>query len=136
MTRMRTMPGWMKLAATAAGALLVGGVATAFLRSAGAGSTVERTIELSMRDFTFNGNNPVLRLKAGETVQLIVRNDEPDPRVLHSFRIPGLDIRCDASIRPGEQREFVFRVPSSGDYVYTCCTHPGMGGAIQIARDR
>lgn len=135
MTR-ETRRRWIGSAAALTGLLVVGAAATALLPKGWAGEKVDRTLELSMKDFAFNGNNPVLRLRAGETVKVVVRNDEPDPRVLHSFRIPGLDVRCDTDIKPGEQREFVLRVPATGDYVYTCCTHPGMGGSIEIQRGR
>jgi plastocyanin len=98
-------------------------------------ATVDRTIELPMKNYVFAGNNPTLKLVAGETVRIVVRNDEPDPRVLHSFRILGLSgASCDTPIQPGEAREFVVHVPRTGEYVYTCCTHPGMGGAIQVVK--
>jgi plastocyanin len=96
-------------------------------------TVVDRTIELPMKGYVFAGNNPTLKLRSGETVRIVVRNDEPDPRTLHSFKILGISgASCDAPILPGETREFVVRVPRSGEYVYTCCTHPGMGGAIQV----
>src|SRR6185503_11479081 len=96
-------------------------------------AAVDRTILLPMKNYVFAEGNPTLKLHAGETVRIVVRNDEPDPRVFHSFKILGVSgASCDTPIQPGESREFVVRVPRTGEYVYTCCTHPGMGGAIQV----
>jgi plastocyanin len=114
-------------------AAVVAIIATVAVRLGGARTAVDRTIELPMKNFEFAKGNPTLRLRPGETVRIVVRNDEPDPRVIHSFRIPGLkDATCKVPIKPGEQREFIVRVPRRGEFVYTCCTHPGMGGSIAI----
>ena len=126
MTRPRQ---WVLVAVTGTLAI-TGAAAVLFGRTP---TTVDRTIELPMKDYVFAGGNPTLELRAGETVRILVRNDEPDPRVLHSFKILGIaGASCDTPILPGEMREFVVSVPRSGEYVYTCCTHPGMGGAIQV----
>jgi len=123
--------------------LIFGGTASALflcgeliLPGSEGGRAVDRVIKLSMRDFTFNGNNPELQLNPGELVRFVVTNDEPDPLVLHSFIVPGLNVRCETPIKPGETREFVVRVPARGDLVYNCCTHPGMGGAMKIVQKK
>jgi plastocyanin len=75
--------------------------------------------------------NPPLVLRAGERVRLTIRNEEPGP-VDHNFKIPGLSVRCSAPIPPGEQTTLEFTVPKDGVYTYTCCSHPGMGGRVEI----
>ena len=92
------------------------------------------TVTLSMKDYTFNGQNPTLRFSPGERVRFVVSNDE-DTRVLHNFRIVGLDVPCGPPLLPGERRVVTVTMPRSpGEFVYTCCTHPGMGGKLVIAQ--
>ncbi len=120
--------------AVLASVLVIAGAASALVLTKSE-KPVDRTIELSMKDYTFNESNPTLKLEAGERVRVVVRNDEVDENVLHMFRIPGMTgVSCESWIKPGEQREFVFDVPKSGEYVYVCCSHPGMGGDVRIAR--
>ena len=90
-----------------------------------------RTLVMSMSDYTFNGNNPTLTFKPGERVRFVVRNDEHSP-VRHNFRIVGLDVPCERDLGPGEIREVTVTLPRSGEFAYTCCTHPGMGGKLVI----
>src|SRR5512132_2494264 len=90
-----------------------------------------RTVVLSMKDYTFNGQNPTLDFKPGERVHFVVTNDE-DSRVLHNFRIVGMDVPCGPPMAPGERREVVVTMPRSGEFAYTCCTHPGMGGKLVV----
>ena len=90
-----------------------------------------RTIEMRMYDYTFNGTNPTLAFEPGERVRFVVRNDEDSP-VKHNFRIVGLDVPCERELLPGETREVTVTLPRSGEFAYTCCTHPGMGGKLVI----
>jgi plastocyanin len=91
------------------------------------------TVTLSMKDYAFNGQNPTLRFAPGERVRFVVSNDE-DTRVLHNFRIVGLGVPCGPPLMPGERRVVNVTMPRSpGEFVYTCCTHPGMGGKLVIA---
>ena len=91
-----------------------------------------QSIVLSMKDYTFNGSNPTLSFKPGERVRFLVTNDETT-RVLHNFRIVGMDVPCGPPLLPGERREVVVEIPPSGEFAYTCCTHPGMGGKLMVA---
>lgn len=91
-----------------------------------------RTILLSMKDYTFNARNPTLTFHPGERVHFVVTNDE-DTRVLHNFRIVGMDVPCGPPLVPGERREVDVTMPRSGEFAYTCCTHPGMGGKLVVA---
>ena len=90
-----------------------------------------RTVAMSMSDYTFNGTNPTLRFKPGERVKFVVTNDE-DSRVLHNFRIVGMGVPCERELLPGEKREVTVTIPKSGEFAYTCCTHPGMGGKLVV----
>ena len=90
-----------------------------------------RTVAMSMSDYTFNGTNPTLRFKPGERVKFVVSNDE-NSRVLHNFRIVGMDVPCERELLPGEKREVTVTIPKSGEFAYTCCTHPGMGGKLVV----
>lgn len=91
-----------------------------------------RTVVLSMKDYAFNGLNPTLTFRPGERVHFVVTNDEKS-RVLHNFRIVGMDVPCGPPMTPGERREVSVTMPRSGEFAYTCCTHPGMGGKLVVA---
>jgi len=90
-----------------------------------------RTVSMSMSDYTFNGTNPTLHVTPGERVKFVVTNDERS-RVLHNFRIVGMDVPCERELLPGEKREVTVTIPKSGEFAYTCCTHPGMGGKLVV----
>jgi plastocyanin len=98
-----------------------------------------REIQLVVRDMAFyladdpQTANPTITVKAGETVHLVVRND--DRGVRHDFALP----IADASTRMlafGEQGEVTLTVPSQpGTYEYVCRPHRAMmRGIITIVR--
>ena len=91
-----------------------------------------RTVVLSMRDYTFNGDNPTLTFHEGERVRFVVRNDEATP-IRHNFAIPGLNVPCDKELGPGEIRHVILMLARPGTYEYLCCTHRGMGGKLVVA---
>ena len=95
-------------------------------------STPTRTVALSMDAYTFNGVNPTLQFRPGERVHFVVTNDE-STQILHNFRIVGMDVPCGKPMLPGERRDVEVVMPRSGEFAYTCCTHPGMGGKLVIA---
>ena len=90
-----------------------------------------RTVVLSMRDYTFNGNNPTLSFHEGERVRFVVKNDETTP-IRHNFAIPGLNIPCDREMGPGEIRHVILTLNRPGTYEYLCCTHRGMAGKLVV----
>ena len=112
-------------------AVVVAGALAVASRLAARPAGPPRTVEMSMTDYTFNGNNPTLTFAPGERVRFVVRNDEDSP-VKHNFRIVGLDVPCERDLLPGESREVTVTLPRSGEFAYTCCTHPGMGGKLVI----
>jgi len=110
--------------------LALAGVALAFVgRRPPSGPA--RTVVLSMNDYTFNGTNPTLAFDPGERIRFVIRNDENSP-IRHNFRVVGLNVPCERELQPGETREVTVTLPRSGEFAYTCCTHPGMGGKMVI----
>jgi plastocyanin len=100
-----------------------------------AGRTPARlqTVDLSMRDYTFNGTNPTFRFRVGDRVRFVVRNEEQTP-IRHNFAIPTLGIPCATELGPGEIRHVLLTLKKPGTYEYLCCTHRGMGGALIVTR--
>jgi len=92
-----------------------------------------RTVTMSMREYTFNEGNPTFEFQPGERIHFVVTNDEPT-NVLHNFRVVGMNVECGPPMVPGERREVVVTMPKSGEFAYTCCTHPGMGGKMVVAK--
>jgi plastocyanin len=90
-----------------------------------------RTVVLSMRDYTFNGDNPTLSFHEGERVRFVVRNDETTS-IRHNFAIPMLNVPCDRELGPGEIRHVILTLARPGTYEYLCCTHRGMGGKLVV----
>jgi plastocyanin len=90
-----------------------------------------RTVTMSMRAYAFNATNPTFRFRPGERIHFVVTNDETT-NVLHNFRIVGMNVDCGPPMKPGETREVTVTMPKSGEFAYTCCTHPGMGGTMVV----
>jgi plastocyanin len=113
-------------------AVLVAGAALA-LALRGRAPAEPRIVRMSMREYAFNQTNPTFRFKPGERIHFIVTNDE-STNVLHNFRIVGMNVDCGPVMKPGETREVTVTMPKSGEFAYTCCTHPGMGGTMVVAK--
>jgi plastocyanin len=111
--------------------VLVAGAAAAFVGNRHHAEGPVRTVTLSMSEYTFNRDNPTLSFRPGERIHFVVTNDE-DTNVLHNFRVVGMDVLCGPPMVPGERRELTVTMPKSGEFAYTCCTHPGMGGKLMI----
>jgi plastocyanin len=92
-----------------------------------------QTVELSMRDYTFNGTNPTFRFHVGDHVRFVVRNEEQTP-IRHNFAIPSLGIPCGGELGPGEIRHVFLTLKKPGTFEYVCCTHRGMGGTLVVTR--
>ena len=66
--------------------------------------------------------NPPIELRAGETVRVVLRNEEPGMR--HDFAVPALRGASMASLDWNETGELTLRVPDQpGTYEYTCRPH-------------
>ena len=116
--------------AIVAGAMAFGAIA---LSARGDGP---REIRVVVRDMNFylDGQpeaNPTLRLRAGETVRVVLRNE--DEGMKHDFAIPGWKTATQ-KIESGEEASVTFRVPGqASSQSYTCRPHASiMQGTIQI----
>ncbi len=121
-------------AALVIGAMAFGAIALS-ARGTGTGSA-PREIRLVVRDMNFylEGQaepNPTIRLRAGETVRVVLRNDDEGMR--HDFAVP--DWRAATPrIESGNETSVTFRVPGqAGAQRYTCRPHDAvMRGTIVV----
>ena len=95
-----------------------------------------REIRIVVRDMKFyldgeSAANPALRLRAGETVRLVLRNE--DEGMKHDFAISGWQTAT-KTIESGEEASVTFRVPDDAvPQSYTCRPHASiMQGTIQV----
>jgi len=115
-------------------AAMLGAGVVIFLKQRAARSPASvQVVDLSMRDYTFNGTNPTFRFKVGDRVRFVVRNEEQTP-IRHNFAIPSLGIPCDRELGPGEIRHVFLTLKRPGTFEYVCCTHRGMGGTLIVTR--
>ena len=101
--------------------VLLGGLLTAVTRSA------DREITLVARGMAFymlgdpSPPNPVIRVKAGERIRVVLRND--DRGITHDFAVPSFDAALD-QIDWNEADDVTFDVPTTpGRYEYICRPH-------------
>jgi plastocyanin len=98
-----------------------------------------REIVLVARGMTFSVeehadvSNPVIRLRAGERVRLVLENQAPG--LLHDFAIPAWGVEI-AQMRAGERGDVTFDVPDTpGRVEYLCRPHAGMmTGYVEVVR--
>ena len=70
----------------------------------------------------FGRGNPTITVKAGRTITIVLRND--DPGMQHDLVIEGLDVEVEV-ISFGETTRLTFTAPREpGTYVYLCSFHP------------
>jgi hypothetical protein len=108
------------------------------LAVAGCRSAPPRDIALVARGMTFaladgpDKANPVIPLRSGERVRLVLRNESPG--MIHDLAIPAWDVAI-ASLRTGEQGDVTFSVPSTpGRVEYRCRPHAElMKGVFDVA---
>jgi plastocyanin len=88
-----------------------------------------RVIEIVMREMAFHvGDDPdpnaAIRLAPGETVMLVVENQ--DAGIVHDFSIPAWEAGT-PRLRVGESHQVVFTAPRhKGTTDYLCTPHSGM----------
>ena len=98
-----------------------------------------RDVTLVARGMTFiledspEQPNPVIALRAGERVRLVLKNEAPG--LLHDVAIPDLHVAVD-QIRAGETRDVTFTVPDvPGRHEYRCRPHSEMmKGFVEVTR--
>ena len=96
-----------------------------------------REVLLAARGMTFvlvndsDTPNPVIPLRAGERVRLVLRNEAPG--LLHDFAIPAWDVQTE-QIRAGESTNVTFTVPTTpGRTEYLCRPHAKlMKGHVEV----
>ena len=96
-----------------------------------------REIRLVVRDMTFylDGQtvpNPDLRVRAGEHIRLVLRNE--DPGMQPDFAVRPWQVVTPALEKKGEEAAVTFRVPDlRGTQIYSCTPHAEMmRGTITI----
>ena len=96
-----------------------------------------REIRIVARDMTFyvDGNqtpNPTLRVRAGEQIRVVLRNE--DPGMTHDFSVTAWDLATKTLTHKGEWDAVVFHVPAQrGTIAYQCTPHSElMKGTITI----
>ena len=122
---------------------IVGTAAAAFLiarsenEEARAAAAKPREIRIVAKDMTFYVNgiqtpNPTLRVKAGERIRLVLRNE--DPGMTHDFSVKAWKVTTKTLTQKGQEDDVVFRVPKRrGETPYQCTPHPEMmKGSIQV----
>ena len=68
--------------------------------------------------------NPVIALRSGERVRLVLRNEAPG--LLHDISIPAWNVQV-AQIRAGQSADVTFTVPrDAGRHEYRCTPHAEM----------
>lgn len=114
----------------AAGAIAFGAIA---LTARGGNA---REIRIVVRDMKFYvageaGANPALRVRPGQTVRLVLRNE--DAGMKHDFAIPAWNTAT-KTIESGEEASVTFRVPGdAAAQTYTCRPHASiMQGTILV----
>ena len=98
-----------------------------------------RDIVLVARGMTFvvdgrlDAPNPLIPLKAGERVRVVLKNEAPG--LLHDFVIPEWDVAIE-QIRAGETGDVTFVVPDTpGRFEYQCRPHSAMmTGVVEVTR--
>ena len=114
-------------------------VVAAVLNACGSEAAPAREIVLVARGMTFafehqpEAPNPVIALRAGERVRVMLKNDAPG--LLHDFVIPGWDVATE-QLRTGESHAVTFTVPDTpGRFEYQCRPHSEMmRGVIDVTR--
>jgi plastocyanin len=85
-----------------------------------------REITLVAKDMTFylEGDatpNPVIEVKAGETLHVVLRNQERG--IVHGFAVPAVKVATDF-LRWNEEAGITFEAPATpGTYAYVCQPH-------------
>lgn len=95
-----------------------------------------REIHVVARDMSFYVDgaaeaNPTLRMRSGESIRLVLRNE--DEGMTHDFAIPGIGAAT-KRLAAGEEASMAFRAPENrGEQPYTCRPHSRiMRGTILV----
>jgi plastocyanin len=112
------------------------GVGALLARGAGNAESEPREVVLVVRDMAFylngtGGENPKLRLRSGERIRLVLKNEEPG--VTHDFAVSDWKVAT-RRLQGGGEDVVTFRVPDrAGRYEYLCNPHASMmRGIIEV----
>jgi plastocyanin len=96
---------------------------TAVSRTSLSAESKANAVSVEITSFDFNPNRVVV--KTGETVRLVVTNNDP---TLHTFTLPKAGV--DVSVPPGSEKLVEFKAPAPGEYRWYCIPHsdPGPNG--------
>jgi plastocyanin len=93
---------------------------TAVARTTLSAETKTNAIGVEIKSFDFNPNH--IQVKAGSTVRLVVKNNDP---TLHTFTLA--EARVDVSVPPGSEKLVEFQAPAPGEYRWYCVPHSEAG---------
>jgi hypothetical protein len=103
----------------------------------GDGDAALREVRVVARDMTYyvdgqQAANPTLRLKAGERIRLVLRNE--DGGMTHDFVIKDWNVATKTLDEKGQEDAVVFRVPNRrSTAAYQCTPHSEMmRGSVQV----
>jgi plastocyanin len=121
----------------AGAALIVAALLPIVASSRGTGTPSPREIRIVVHDMSFyieghDEPNPTLRVRAGEQIRLVLRNE--DPGMSHDFAVSSWRVMTPLLNARGAEAVVVFRVPQRrGTYTYSCTPHARiMRGTIQV----
>lgn len=88
---------------------------------------------VQLKHFAFGPQT--MQAKAGDTVRLVIKNDDPN---LHTFTLPAAGV--DVAVPPGSEKIVEFKAPAAGTYQYYCIPHAfesggtydGMVGTLMV----
>ena len=79
---------------------------------------------VEIHNFAFAPNS--LQVKAGDTVRLVVRNDDTS---LHTFTLPQAGVNV--AVPPGSEKLIEFKAPAAGAYQWYCIPHSDASGSTR-----
>jgi plastocyanin len=133
----RPLPRWTPYGLTALAAFLAGAIVIAVAPQPAVEDGIDPAAlagvpALGARDYAYT--EPVLRVRAGETVTLRLSNDDPD---MHFFDLD--DFNVHAPMPAGRTGIAIFRPTEPGTYTFYCAPHfnkatgQGMKGTLIVA---
>ena len=117
----------------------LGAIVVTFVVAVGCRTATVREVTLVARGMTFelpeqpDAPNPVVRLRAGERVRLVLKNEASG--LVHDLVIPDWKVALDA-VPAGETASTTFTVPEQpGQVAYRCQPHAAMmSGLVDVTR--
>lgn len=97
---------------------------TASARTTLSPETKAAALGVEIKGFEFNPNR--LDVKTGDTVRVVVKNDDP---TLHTFTLPEAGVNV--SVPPGSEKIVEFTAPASGAFQWYCIPHSDVNGSTR-----